>query len=232
MGITVEAELIFVLGINTKGLSFTMDKKYVYIVISRTQTKFAKCIRCFGKIKYNHSAIGLDADLKELYAFSRPRYRAIFLGRLDRETLNRYTMDKDQAVPVVVFKLPVSSKMYYNIRKYIEEVSYDSEYMYNLFSVLTYPITHGFATYKTFNCTEFVAHLLKTMNYPLDHPAYRYKPDDFLEILKEYIIFDGDLREYMKCDDVDEAYFSHLGLKEVFQNFWAMLRIIGRTYFS
>lgn len=215
-----------------EGYLLTMDKKYIYIVISRTQTKFARCIRYIGRVKYNHSAIGLDAELKELYAFSRPRHRAIFLGHLVRETLNRYTMNKDRVVPVVVFKLPVSRQMYFDIRKYIEEVSYDPEYMYNLFSVLTYPITHGFATYKTFNCTEFAAHLLKTMNYPLEQPAYRYKPDDFLEILKEYIIFEGDLRQYMKCKDVDETYFNHLGIKEMFQNFWAMLRIIGRTYFS
>lgn len=209
-----------------------MDEKYIYLVISRTQTKFAKCIRCLGGVQYNHSAIGLDAELNELYAFSRPRYRAVFLGRLVRETLNRYTMDKDREVPVVVFKLPVSSKMYYDIRKYIEEISCDPEYMYNLFSVLTYPLTHGFATYKSYNCTEFAAHLLKTMDYPLEHPAYQYKPDDFLDVLKEYIIFDGDLRKYMKCKDIDETYFNHLGLKGIFDNFWALLRIVGRTYFS
>lgn len=209
-----------------------MEKRYIYIVITRTQTKFAKSIRLLGHMKYNHSAIGLDEELRELYAFSRPRHKAIFLGRLVRETLNRYTLERDCVIPTAVFRLPVSCEMYYHIRQYIKKVSFDSEYMYNLFSVLTYPFTHGFATYKAFHCTEFVAHILKEMGYPLTLPAYRYRPDDLKELLQEHIIFEGDLKAYMKCQEVDEAYFNHLGIKGNLQNIWALFRIIGRTYFS
>ena len=209
-----------------------MDKRYIYIVISRTQTKFAQCIRCVGRIKYNHSAIGLDKELKELYAFSRPQHRAIFLGKLVRERLNRYTMNKDCIVPVVVFRLPVSEELYQEIRQYIQQISYDPEYIYNLFSVLTYPVTRGFATYKSFNCTEFAAHILKKMHYPLEQPAYRYKPDDFLEILKDNIIFEGDLRQYMLCKDIDEQYFEPMTFTGILKNFYGVLRIIGRTYFT
>lgn len=209
-----------------------MENQYIYIMISRTQTKFAQWIRYLGRIKYNHSAIGLDKELKELYAFSRPQHHAIFLGHLVRETLDRYTLRRDCSIPVVVFRLPVSKELYNEIHDYIQGISRDSEYMYNLFSVLTYPVTHGFATYKTFNCTEFAAHILKKLNYPLEEPAYRYKPDDFLEILQEYIIFEGDLRQYMLCTDTDEQYFEMPNPKMIYLNFCAMLKIIGRTYFT
>ncbi len=209
-----------------------MDNKHIYIMISKTQTYFAHCIRYFGGIQYNHSSIGLDAELKELYAFSRPQHRAIFLGRLVRETLDRYTLKKERPIPVVVFKLPIKPEEYTELREMIQSISCDPEYLYNLFSVLTYPFTKGFATYKSFNCTEFVAHILKKLNYPLSEPAYRYKPDDFLEILAPYVIFEGDLREYMCCEDTDEQYFEHNNLRMAFRNFFGIIRIIGRTYFT
>lgn len=207
-----------------------MNNQYIYLIITKTHTKFAKCLRIVGGLNYNHSAISLDAELNELYSFSRPQHSAVFLGHLVRETLNRYTLDKDFEVPVVVFQLPVSQNTYAEMREYIKEIMNDDEYMYNLFSVLTYPFTKGFATYKAFNCTEFAAHLLKKMGYPINHPPYQYKPDDFLEILKDYIVFEGDLRAYMQCTDIDENYLKHLSFKEILKNTFAMFKIIGRTY--
>lgn len=209
-----------------------MNQRYIYIVITRTQTKFAKSIRILGRMKYNHASIGLDADLKELYAFSRPSHGAIFQGRLVRETLNRYTLKKDCVVPVAVFQLPVTDEQYHHIHQYVDAVYNDPEYIYNLFCVLTYPFTHGFPIRKAFNCSEFVAHILKGNGFALKLPEYRYRPDDLTEVLKDYMIFEGDLRDYMKCKDIDETYFNHLGFVGQLQNLWALFRIIGRTYFS
>lgn len=207
------------------------NKQSIYIVISKTQTKFARCIRRIGHLEYNHSALGLDADLNEFYAFSRPQHRAIFLGRLVRETLDRYTLNKKRPVPVVVFRLPISFEQHEYLHKTIQKISCDPEYMYNLFSVLMFPFTHGFATYKAYNCTEFVAHMLKELNFPLHKPAYQYRPDDFMKILEEYIIFTGDIRDYMRCTAKDEQYFEPYNLQMMCQNFIALLRIIKRTYF-
>lgn len=36
----------------------------------------------------------------------------------------------------------------------------------------------------------------------------------------------------MKYKDIDEVYFNYLGNVGQLQNLWALLRIIGRTYFS
>lgn len=207
-----------------------MNKHYIYILISRTQTRFGRCIRWFGGIQYNHAAISLDSELKELYAFARPQHHAIFLGRLVHENLERYTLRKNRSVPAVVFRLSVSQEEYEYIRNMIQEISCDPEYMYNLFSVLTYPLTHGFATYKAFTCIEFVAHILKKLQYPLTQPAYRYKPDDLLKLLKSQIVYQGDLREYMLCTETDDNYFSALTWRLILCNLIAMAKIVGRTY--
>ena len=65
--------------------------KAIYLMISQTGTKFAKSIRKIGKQQYNHSSISLDEDLRRTYGFARPQHNAVLMGRLVRESLERYT---------------------------------------------------------------------------------------------------------------------------------------------
>ncbi len=207
-----------------------MNQTNIYVLISRTQTNFARCIRALGKVQYNHSSVALDENFEKLYAFSRPQHRSIFLGRLVRETLDRYLLNKNFAIPVVVFKIPVSTEKYDEIRAYMNEIMGDNEYMYNLFSVMTYPITHGFSVYKTFNCTEFAAYILQKIGLELKKPLHQYKPDDFLTILAPYNFYEGDLKEYMVCKDLDAQYFEPYNWNLIKRNFIGLLRIFRRTY--
>ena len=96
-----------------------MNDKYIYVMISRTTTGFGRVIRYIGRMQYNHTALSLDEDLKELYAFSRPQHHAIFMGRLVRETLDRYTMKKDRTIPVTIFRLKVTHEQYDQLRQMI-----------------------------------------------------------------------------------------------------------------
>lgn len=209
-----------------------MEKRCIYVVVTRTETKIAKTIRFFGKMNYNHTSIGLDSDLKEMYAFARTQYHTAFKGRLVHESLDRYTLNKNRLVPTEVFEIEVSDEQYETIQKTITQVLKDPEYIYNLFSVISYPITGGFATPKSFHCTEFVIHLLQTIGYPLDKPAYQYRPDDLANALHPHLIFKGDLKDYMKCKDSDESYFERFRLSMLTDNLFAVCKIFMRSYFS
>ena len=110
--------------------------KAVYLMISQTGTKFAKSIRKVGKQQYNHSSIALDADLRRTFGFARPQHNAVLMGKLVRESLERYTLGKDEPVEIVVFKIPVTEEQYNWIKGEIALRLNDKHYMYNLFSVL------------------------------------------------------------------------------------------------
>ena len=207
-----------------------MSQKHIYVLISRTQTKFARCIRALGKVKYNHSSVALDENFEKLYAFSRPQHRAIFLGRLVRETLDRFLLNKNLVIPAVVFKIPVSAEKYDEICTHMNDIMCDDEYMYNLFSVMTYPFTHGFAVYKAFNCTEFAAYILEKIGFHLTKPLYQYKPDDFLTLLASYNHFEGDLKDFMVCKDTDALYYEPYNWNLIKRNFQGLRRIFKRTY--
>ena len=41
-----------------------MTQRYVYVVISKTATRFGHVLRRVGGVHYNHAAIALDEELK------------------------------------------------------------------------------------------------------------------------------------------------------------------------
>lgn len=212
------------------------ETKNIYIMISCTNTKFAYCIRKLGRVQYNHAAISLDSDFDQLYAFARPQHNAIFLGKLEKESLKRYTLETEKPVPVVVFRIALSKETYHQVKSRVEQIYNDPEYMYNLFSVLSYPLTRGFETYKAFTCMEFVAYILKSAGLPLEKPNHRYKPDDLLSILSEEIVYEGDIRGCMPVSDRDHGYFNSLTKEITFKSIKAVFelarRLFSRNYYT
>ena len=191
-----------------------MSQKSIYIVLSRTSTRIAKTIRAVGRANYSHAAVSLDEHLSEIYGFSRENYHTPLLGKLVKESLTSYTLNKDDAVPVKVFKIPVSEAMHKHITDKTMEILNDPDFIYNLISVATYPISRGFETYKAFSCIEFVMMILKEIGFDLDKPLHHYVPDDLLEMLKEYEYYEGDIRGIMSEDNIDIHFFEPVPILE------------------
>lgn len=194
------------------------DKCYLYVVLSRTPTKVAKIIRHVSKSTFSHAAISLDANLEQIYGFSRPQYEAPFLGKLVKESFTSYTLNQNIEVPVCVYRLPVSKEKYVYVQNKIYEFMQDPEIIYNMFSVVTYPISKGFETYKAYTCIEFVAMILKEVGYPIDRPYHAYLPDDMIDFLKEYKYYEGDIRGIMSEQNVDVHFFEPMSMIDHMEN--------------
>ena len=186
--------------------------KYIYVIISSTYTNFARTIRTVGRVKYNHASISLDEGLHDIYGFGRQKHAALFTGKLVKENISRFTLDKVQNVDVSIFRIPVTEKQYDDISEFIKCVYEDREYMYNLFSVLTYPLTKGFSVYKAFTCIEFIMYLLTRIGMEFDKPLYAYKPDDLLELLGDDLFYQGNLLEYVNEKKAVTNYFDRMSV--------------------
>lgn len=195
----------------------------IYVVFSQTHTRYGRVIRRIAKQKYNHASVSLDSSLEQLYAFGRPQHGAVLLGCLVRESLERYTLRKiDRAVPVAICRIPVREEEYKWISNRINAVLEDEEYVYNLFSVLTFPFFGGFAIYKAFTCVEFVAHLMRYLKYT-SKPSCKYTPDELLYNLEDKKIFEGDIQKYESKLPDTSMYFKPIGLS----GYKRSLKIIG-----
>lgn len=213
---------------NINNSTDALRKKSIYVMISRTQTGFARLIRRFGKLRYNHAAIVLDEDFDHIYAIARPKHTGLLLAGIVRESLDRYVLKKNYDVPITVFEFRVSEEEYGRVSEFIKQGLYNPKYLYNMYSVFTTPITGGFAVNKSFSCIEFVSYILKDLGY-IDGKPCKYRPDDFLEIFKDRIVYQGDIRGKVKYIPERPTYYDRLSAREILVSIKNFFRITGRA---
>lgn len=184
-----------------------MGTNYIYIMLSRTPSKFAKLIRRTMGIEYNHASVALDEDLNHLYAFGRYKNRVPVVAGLVKEHASRFTLCKESDVQIKLYKLPVTKEQYEQICNIIETILEDEEYQYNLFSALTFPVLKGFETYKAYTCIEFVMYLLAEVGMELEKPIYSYQPEELVYLLQEHECYSGNLLEYREFEQDPEHEF-------------------------
>lgn len=184
-----------------------MDQSYIYVMISKTPSKFARVIRKAMHIEYNHASLALDENLDEIYAFARYKNRVPVVAGLVRENAGRFTLCQHDDVKIKIFKVPVTQTQFIHIRQVINQILMDGEYHYNLFSALTFPILKGFQTYKAYTCIEFVMNMLVEAGIELEKPTWSYHPEELVAILGEYESYSGKLLEYREFEQDSEQEF-------------------------
>lgn len=206
-----------------------MSEKNIYLIISKTNTRFGRLIRKFGKIQYNHASIALDNELSEIYSFARQRHSLVLSGKLVRENISRFTLNIATTVDVTIFEVSVTEEQYAEVKKLIYDIYNDREYLYNLFSVLTYPLTKGLSVYKAFTCNEFAMYVLTILGHKVEKPLFQYKPDDLLEILKDKVYYQGNLLEYVKEKSAVTDYFDGIGISDIQESAKCISKLLFRT---
>lgn len=201
--------------------------KSIYVIISATITKFGSVIRRFGKIKYNHCAIAFDEDLNDWYSFARRRHKAVLTGGLMKENIRRYTLDTKKTINCIILKIPVTDSKYGELRGIISNIRTDNEYIYNLLSVLTYPVTKGIITRKAFTCTEFTVYMLMRAGFKVKKPICTYKPDELAKKLSVFTYYKGNLADYVKSGyNIKTDYFNEISELDVVES----IRNVGRMF--
>lgn len=206
-----------------------MENK-IYVIISKTPTRFAYLIRRLGKVQYNHAAISMDPELKEIYSFARPQYKGVLLAKLVHESYEGYTLGKTEA-DGIIFEVSVTEEEYHWVAQTIVRMQDDTEVLYNLFSVLLYPFIKGMETYKAYTCIEFVMFILEHIGYSLERPRCKYRPDDLLKILDKKEIYKGDIGKYLEQSSRDEDYFAPLTKKQILHSGGSLLELSKRLIF-
>ncbi|NCB41626.1 MAG: hypothetical protein EOM59_03305 [Clostridia bacterium] len=183
--------------------------RYIYLVFSKTPSRFGRMIRFVSGTRFNHVSLAFDKDLSKLYSFGRRKNNIPLNAGLVKEYPERFSLNKVDFVEVKIHKIPVT-KDQYNLGEFrINQMIKDEKYLYNLFSVLFYPVFKGFYTYKAYTCVEFVLHMLKYMGIEIstEKPTYKYLPDEMLSIIDFPVVFEGNLLEYVQSGESDTGTF-------------------------
>ena len=186
------------------------QNNYIYVVLVKALTGLGKFARLTSKYDYTHIAVCLDEKFDKFYTFSRRKHYSPFDCGFMIETLDCYAFGKHKNIKLKIFKVPVSKENKEKIEKYIENVSKDSKYIFNFFSMMTMPIIRGFKIYKAHNCMSFVSEIIElsdTVN--MSKPYYKYNIKEIDELLTDYL-YKEDF--FDKKEIETKGYMSYVGL--------------------
>lgn len=181
------------------------NNENIYIVLIKALTGLGKFSRKITKYEYTHIAVSLNEKLDEFITFSRRKHYSPFEAGFMHEKREHYAFGKNKNVKVKIFKIPVSKERKYEIKEYIKRIENDSEYIFNLYSMITMPIIHGFRIYKAHNCMSFVSKIIElSETVKLDKKYYKYNIKDIDNLLEKFFIEES----YLNKENEDDEYMN------------------------
>lgn len=190
-----------------------MEKCYLYIVLTRTNTVISRLIQFSKHDEYTHASISLDRELKHMYSFGRRTTYNPLIGRFRRENLNEGVYRLCRRLPGVIIELEVSKEQYEKVRTVLGEfISNSARYKYNYKGLLYSLLNKPMCCENRFLCSEFVYYVLKESGI-VDLKVSRnlVRPQTLLN-LKGRIIYVGDLKKMDLSDDqYPELFLVHHG---------------------
>ena len=173
-----------------------MEKAYLYIVLTRTNTMISRLIHLFTHDEYTHAALSLDKDLTQMYSFARKYTRNPFVGRFKHEHLDEGIYRLAKRLPGVVLEVEVPLESYAEARHLVEQfIANHARFKYNFRGLLYGLVNKPTNRDDRFLCSQFVYYVLHESGVADFHiPANLVRPVDFLS-LDAHIVLEGDLKE-------------------------------------
>lgn len=163
------------------------NNDYIYIVLVKALTGLGKFARRFSKYEYTHIAVCINKNIADFITFSRKKHYTPFNSGFMHETLDCYAFGNNEKIKLKIFKLPVTIENKKIIEQYIKKVANDNEYIFNLYSMATMSLFHGFRIYKAHNCMSFVSKILKlSKSVNMTKKYYKYSIKDIDILLSDY----------------------------------------------
>lgn len=162
----------------------------IYIVLVKAHTGLGKVARVLsGGYEYSHIAVCIDDSFEDFITFSRRRHYAPFDAGFMHETRDCYCFGAYDRVKLKIFKLPVDQRGKRRICRFLADLEQNQEhYLFQLYSMITMPLFHGFAMKGTYNCMSFVGKVVELSGtVRLVKPYYKYNIRELDALLTPYL---------------------------------------------
>lgn len=187
-------------------MKINKEKRKIYVVLTKTNTIFARTIRMYTKTGYSHASISLDDDFNTLYSFSRKYTNNPFIGRFRKENIYEGVFGKCDQLPCLILEKEIDLDQYNIIKnKLLEMENSNYEYKYNYLGVFFAIFNKRYNSKDRYYCSEFVYYLLRLSN-SLDN-MFDNKPIHPMDFLKFdfNLFYEGNLKEFKNNNILDIA---------------------------
>lgn len=169
--------------------------KSIYVVLVKAHTGLGSIARNLTGYEYTHIAVCMNRKLDDFITYSRRRHFLPFDAGFMHEKRDFYAFGKYRSTKIKVFRIPAGNSEYRQITDFISSCENDSSQMFNLFSMATMPLLHGFMIPGTHNCMTFVSNIIRLSGcVKMKRHFCRYSIKELDELLTDYFVFEGNLR--------------------------------------
>ena len=157
-------------------------QRYIYIIVSKTDTALGRVIQNALGVCYNHCSISLDSSLEESYSFGRNKLHNMFRAGFVCESKNRGCCQEHDTSRIRVMEVPVTEEQWRRIAEEIEEFENHRErYKYSALGLVFCYFGISKERQNKYFCSQFVAELLERADAKLiDKPSSLVRPHDFI----------------------------------------------------
>ncbi len=176
------------------------QEREIYIVISQTGAIMSRILKGVTKAEYNHVSLSLDKRLRTMYSFGRLHAYNPWIGGFVMESPHWGTFKRFQKTQAIVMSVPVTEEQYEAMDAFLQQMySEKQKYHYNYLGVMLALFSVVYRNENCYYCSEFVRDTLDRFEV-VDAECFEQivKPQDFLSVCGENVVFSGKLQNYAK----------------------------------
>lgn len=192
------------------------NSNYIYIVLVKALTGLGRFVRTFTNYEYTHIAFCYDEQLSDFITFSRKKHSSPFESGFMHETLDCYAFGNNKEVKLKVFKIKVDNKSLKDIKEFVDKIENDNEYIFNIYSMATMSIFHGFRIYKAHNCMSFISRVIELSGIELNKKYFKYNIKEIDNLLTPYF-YEERIFKKEKIENIH--YMEKVGMLKNIRNF-------------
>lgn len=177
--------------------------KFLYVMISRTDTGVGRVIRTISRYPYNHVSLTLDPSFRNWVSFARFKKDAPLYSGFTVEPIERF-FEKGHDVKACIFRIPISQQKFEQLTALFAKAGEkNDEFIYNTFDILAAIFGCKVRISGAYTCLGFACSVLNKQFITIKALAKHLQP---------YKIYEGPLCALVADSGKrDDSYFQKLG---------------------
>lgn len=169
--------------------------RYIYILLTRSQTMISKVIHLVTGDTYTHASIAFDEELETLCSFARRNIQFPLPAGLVREDIHSGYYMYNNRIPCALLALPVEDDVYENAKNEAERMlSEMNSYHYNIRGLLLCRFGISDIRSHHYFCSQFVGKILEDSGaLKLPKPASLIHPQDYNDMPQFICVYRGQI---------------------------------------
>ena len=197
-----------------------MEKRYLYLMLSKTDTGVGRIIRTVSRFALNHVSMTLDPSFRNWVSFAHYAQDTTLYGGFVREPAERF-LAKGYDVRVRIFRLEITEEKHRQlVQPFARAGQRDGVLLYNLFDAAASAFRKKVEIPGSYTCLSFACAVLGT----------RYQTiEELNDALSDRLYYDGPLAAVAPdSGDRSDSYFTNLGLVRGLRSSAGNVRVLLR----